>query len=166
MKVYYSIISSPIGKLYAAGTSKGISFLSLTPKESKDYLRDLRKDNNIEVVKDDLTFLPLKKALRRYFSGKEMKFTFPFDLFSGTPFQTKVWNAMRKIPYGETRSYKWLAQKAGSPQKARAAGQACGSNPLPILIPCHRVIKTDGSLGGFGGGLHIKRRLLRIESKK
>lgn len=166
MKVYYSIINSPVGKLYAVRTSKGMSFLSLTRKQGEKCLRDLRKDKDFELHRNDVQFLPLRKALRRYFSGKEMKFTFPFDLFSGTPFQRKVWNAMRKIPYGETRSYKWLAQKAGSPQKARAAGQACGSNPLPILIPCHRVIKTDGSLGGFGGGLHIKKRLLRIESGK
>jgi len=166
MNVYYSTINSPVGKLYAAKTSKGISFLSLTRKEWERYLRDLRKDRNFELHRNDVQFLPLKKALRRYFSGKEMKFTFPFDLFSGTSFQRKVWNAMRKIPYGETRSYKWLAQKVGNPQKARAVGQACGSNPLPILIPCHRVIRENGSLGGFGGGLHIKGELLRIESKK
>lgn len=166
MKIYYTTINSPIGKLKVAKTTRGISFLSLTRKEWEKHLRDLKKDMNIEVIKSDLPFLPLKKALRRYFSGKEVKFTLPLDPFGGTPFQTKAWNAMRKIPYGETRSYKWLAQKTGNPKKARAAGQACGSNPLPILIPCHRVIKSDGGLGGFGGGLHVKRKLLRLESKR
>jgi methylated-DNA-[protein]-cysteine S-methyltransferase len=87
------------------------------------------------------------------------------DLFGVTDFQRRVWNAMRKIPYGETRSYKWLAQKVGDSRKARAVGQACGSNPLPILIPCHRVIREDGGLGGFSAGLHIKRKLLKLESK-
>lgn len=166
MKVLYTVIDSPIGKLYAARTSRGISFLSLNRKEWEGYSQGLKKDRSVEVHRNDVTFFALKKALRKYFSGKEVKFTFPLDLFGGTPFQRRAWNAMRKIPYGETRSYKWLAQRTGDPKKARPAGQACGSNPLPILIPCHRVIREDGTLGGFGGGLHIKRRLLRIESKE
>jgi methylated-DNA-[protein]-cysteine S-methyltransferase len=166
MKVYYTMIDSPIGKLYVAKTSKGISFLSFSRKEWEKYLKDLKKDKDIEVHKNNVTFFPLKKALRKYFSRKEVKFTFPLDLFGGTSFQRKVWSTMRKIPYGETRSYKWLAQRVGDPEKARAVGQACGSNPLPILIPCHRVIKSDGGLGGFGGGLHIKRKLLGLESER
>lgn len=166
MKIYYITIDSPVGKLYAAKTSKGISFLSLNRKKWEKYLKDLKKDKNIEIHRNDTAFSPLKKALRRYFSGEEVKFTFPFDLFRGTSFQRRVWNAMRKIPYGETRSYKWLAKKIGDPRKARAAGQACGSNPLPILIPCHRVVREDGSLGGFSAGLNIKRKLLKLESKR
>lgn len=166
MKIYYTMLNSPIGKLYTAKTAKGFSFLSLNRKEGERYLKDLKRDTNVELHKNDVTFLPLKKALKRYFSGDEMNFSFRFDLLWGTPFQRRVWNAMRKIPYGQTRSYKWLAQRIGNPTKARAVGQACGSNPLPILIPCHRVIKSDGGLGGFGGGLHIKRKLLELESQR
>lgn len=165
MKVYYTMINSPVGKLYAAKTAKGISFISFSRKEWEGYLKDLKKDDKIELHKNDVTFFPLKKALKRYFSGKEVRFPFPFDIFWGTPFQKKVWNEMRKIPYGQTRSYKWLAKKAGGPRKARAVGQACGSNPLSILIPCHRVVREDGELGGFAGGLHIKRKLLKLESE-
>jgi len=166
MKISYTTINSPIGKLYAARTAKGISLLSLTRKEWEKHLRDIKKDKNAEVVKNDAAFVSLKKALKRYFAGKKMSFPFAFDLFRGTPFQRSVWNSMRKIPHGETKTYKWLAQKAGNPKKARAVGQACGSNPLPILIPCHRVIREDGGLGGFAGGLHIKRKLLKLESKR
>lgn len=166
MKISYTTINSPIGKLYAARTAKGISSLSFTRKEWEKRLKDLKNDENIEVVKNDVAFIPLRKALKGYFSGQKTRFPFAFDLFRGTPFQRRVWNSMRKIPYGETRTYKWLAQKAGNPKKARAVGQACGSNPLPILIPCHRVIREDGGLGGFAGGLHIKRKLLKLESKR
>jgi methylated-DNA-[protein]-cysteine S-methyltransferase len=165
VKVYYTIINSPLGKLYASKTSRGISFLSLSRKEWEKYFKDLKEDKKIELYRNDVTFYPLKKALRRYFSGSKVNFAFPLDLFGVTDFQRRVWNAMRKIPYGETRSYKWLAQKVGDSRKARAVGQACGSNPLPILIPCHRVIREDGGLGGFSAGLHIKRKLLKLESK-
>ena len=164
--MYYTTINSPVGKVYAAKTARGISFLSFSRKEWDGYLKDLRRDDKIELHKNDVEFFPLKKALRRYFSGEETNFSFPFDILWGTPFRRKVWAEMRKVPYGQTRSYKWLAQKVGSPRKARAVGQACGSNPLPILIPCHRIVREDGGLGGFGGGLHIKRKLLELESKR
>ena len=166
MKVYYTTINSPVGKLYAAKTTRGISFLSFGQKEWNGYLKNLKRDDKIELHKKDVEFSPLKKALKKYFSGEQMNFSFPFDILWGTPFQRKVWNAMKRIPYGQTRSYKWLAQKVGNSRKARAVGQACGSNPLPILIPCHRVLREDGGLGGFGGGLHIKRKLLKLESEK
>ena len=87
------------------------------------------------------------------------------DLSSGTDFQRKVWSTLRKIPRGQTRSYAWLAQQVGKPKATRAVGAACGANPIPVVIPCHRVIASDGSLGGFGGGLPIKRRLLQLEGR-
>lgn len=87
------------------------------------------------------------------------------DLSSGTSFQQKVWRALTKIPFGQTRSYAWVAQKIGKPKASRAVGAACGANPVPVVIPCHRVVASDGSLGGFGGGLPMKRRLLAVERK-
>ena len=164
IKIYYTIINSPVCKLYAAKTAKGIGYLSFSRKGWDGYLNDLKRDDKIELYRNDVEFFPLKKALKRYFSREKMNFSFPFDILWGTPFQRKVWKAMRKIPYGQTRSYKWLAQQVGHPKKARAVGQACGSNPIPILNPCHRVIKENGELGGFSSGLRIKRKLLRLES--
>lgn len=90
-----------------------------------------------------------------------MKNLFP----AGTPFQKKVWRAIQKIPYGETRSYLWIAKKIGKPKAMRAVGQACGANPLPLLIPCHRVVASHQKIGGFTGGLLLKRRLLQLEKQ-
>jgi methylated-DNA-[protein]-cysteine S-methyltransferase len=87
----------------------------------------------------------------------------PLDLSSGTPFQQKVWRQIAKIPRGETRSYAWLAKMTGRPKAVRAAANACGANPIPLIIPCHRVIKSDGTIGGFSGPLRLKKRLLRLE---
>lgn len=83
----------------------------------------------------------------------------------GTSFQRKVWRAIQKIPYGETRSYLWIAKQIRNPKAVQAVGQACGKNPLPLLIPCHRVVASHGKIGGFSGGLKLKRRLLKLESR-
>lgn len=87
------------------------------------------------------------------------------DFSSGTPFQQKVWRAIQKIPYGERRSYQWIARQIRNPKAVRAVGQACKANPFPILVPCHRVIASDGGLGGFSLGIQKKRRLLQLEAQ-
>jgi methylated-DNA-[protein]-cysteine S-methyltransferase len=98
-----------------------------------------------------------------YFSGHKMDFPDKLDISEATPFQSRVWQAARLIPYGETRSYAWVAGQIGKPQAARAVGQALGRNPLPVIIPCHRVLAADGGLGGFGGGMETKKFLLSLE---
>jgi methylated-DNA-[protein]-cysteine S-methyltransferase len=103
------------------------------------------------------------RQFQQYVAGKPVRWSVPFDLSAGTAFQQSVWRALTKIPRGETRSYGWVAQQIGKPGSARAVGAACGANPVPVVVPCHRVIAGDGSIGGFGGGLPMKRRLLRIE---
>ena len=108
----------------------------------------------------------LDRQLRDYAAGKLTRFRVPLDLSSGTPFQRAVWRAMLTIPLGETRSYRWIARKIGRPRATRAVGAACGANPVAVVVPCHRVIAGDGSIGGFGGGLAWKRKLLRLEGVK
>jgi len=112
---------------------------------------------------------PLSRKLfcdvSRYARGANISFRVPLHL-TGTNFQQRVWSAIARIPWGETRSYAWLAAAAGRPRAVRAAANACGKNPIPILIPCHRVIASDGGIGGFSGGLALKRRLLAIEKQK
>jgi methylated-DNA-[protein]-cysteine S-methyltransferase len=98
-----------------------------------------------------------------YFNGQSKKFPWTLDLEHSTLFQRQVWEATMSIPYGETRSYGWVADCIGKPAAVRAVGQALGKNPLPIVVPCHRVIAADGDLRGFGGGLEMKRNLLRLE---
>jgi len=112
---------------------------------------------------DDPRLEGLKRKLREYFEGQRVVFDEPLDLRGATPFQHRVWLAVRDIPYGETRSYGQIARQVGSSGAARAVGQAMAANPLPIVVPCHRVIGSDGDLRGFGGGLDLKRRLLEIE---
>lgn len=101
--------------------------------------------------------------LLRYFQGERVQFTVPLDLSSGTLFQQQVWQALQQIPYGQTISYKTLAMMINNPKAVRAVGGANGKNPLPIIIPCHRVIQADGNLGGYSGGVAIKRELLALE---
>jgi methylated-DNA-[protein]-cysteine S-methyltransferase len=111
--------------------------------------------------------MPFAKALAQldaYFAGKLRRFELPLAA-QGTSFQREVWSALTTIPYGETVSYRELAQRVSRPLASRAVGAANGRNPIPIVIPCHRVIGADGSLTGFGGGLEIKRRLLALESR-
>jgi len=103
------------------------------------------------------------ERLKAYFSGHRVAFQDKRDLSLATPFQREVWQVTKLIPYGETRSYRWLAEQMGKPKAVRAVGQALAQNRLPIIIPCHRVVKSDGKPGGFSGGVEMKRRLLRLE---
>ena len=108
----------------------------------------------------------LKEArtqLVEFLKGKRRELDFAVDLSEGTTFQRKVWRTILRIPYGRVRSYKWVAVRVGGPRHARAVGLALGANPVPIIVPCHRVVAHDGSLGGFSGGLKAKRRLLALE---
>lgn len=104
------------------------------------------------------------EQLNEYFTGKRKEFDLPLDP-SGTPFQKKVWAALQQIPYGETRTYKQIAQAVGNDKASRAVGMANNKNPIAIVIPCHRVIGTNGSLIGYAGGIHIKESLLELEKK-
>lgn len=105
----------------------------------------------------------VKEQLREYFEGRRKSFSFPADLSGGTDFERQVWNTLLEIPFGQTRTYKWVAERIGRPQAFRAVGSALGRNPLPIIYPCHRVIESDGALGGYTPSVDIKRRLLEME---
>ena len=117
---------------------------------------------------DDAFWFPdalaeITEQLQRYYAGEPVTFTESLDINQATEFQLRVWEATRQIPYGETRSYQQIAQNIGQPQAARAVGQALKENPLPVIIPCHRVIGQDGDSGGFSGGLETKLALLKLE---
>lgn len=146
---FYDTFESPIGTLYLLFTGKNLSGIGY--RKPLDVLRKANAPAS------------LKRELREYFEGGREEFTQEMEISRGTEFDNKVWLALKEIPYGETRTYKWLAEKIGKPNASRAVGQSLGRNPIPILIPCHRIIESDGSLGGYSGGVDIKRRLLDIE---
>ncbi len=106
---------------------------------------------------------PFRKQLAEYFSGKLREFHVNLVLLQGTDFEKKVWLSLRAVPYGETRTYKWVAERIDNPKAVRAVGQALSRNPIPIVLPCHRIIESDGSIGGYSSGVDIKRRLLDME---
>jgi methylated-DNA-[protein]-cysteine S-methyltransferase len=119
-------------------------------------------DDREKLIESESALQPYLQELDEYFAGERRKFTIPLDL-RGTPFQIACWNALLEIPYGETRSYGEIARAIGHPQAFRAVGMANNRNPIAIVVPCHRVIASSGSLCGYGGGLELKRKLLDLE---
>lgn len=154
--MYYDFFETGlIGTLTLAGDEAGLRHIKLEKEKNSIIIRDDWKK------KPDF-FAPLKAQLRAYFKRELKHFDIPLAPV-GTPFQLKVWQALRSIPYGELVSYKTIAKAIGNLKAVRAVGGANGKNPIPIIVPCHRVIGSDGSLTGFGGGLQAKKRLIDLE---
>jgi len=161
--LYYTVAPGPWGLMGLAASNKGLIHIqSVTPSE-KDYVNFLKQSFVNVPEKNSERLKSATDQLRLYLKGKLKTFDVPLDFFTGTPFQKQVWEKLSSIPYGETRSYAWLARSIKRPNAHRAVGNANGKNPLSILLPCHRVIQTNGDLGGYSGGLHIKRYLLDLE---
>ena len=149
MSFCYDFFESPVGPLYLLLRDGQLARVSIMRAPSG--------------LKRGMAPQALKEEFARYFEGGLMAFKYPLAPLEGTAFERGIWLSLREIPYGQTRSYKWLAARAGHPGAARAAGRALAKNPLPIVLPCHRVIESDGSLGGYSPDLDIKRRLLEAE---
>ena len=152
---YWHEIDSPIGRLLLAGERDRLSLVHF-----QSTARPRRPES--EWIAAPGMFDTVALQLQEYFAGERRAFDLAL-LMPGTPFQRAVWSALTAIPYGETVSYAELARRLGRPRAVRAVGSANGANPVPIIVPCHRVIGSDGSLTGFGGGLEVKRRLLALE---
>ena len=166
VKLAYHVMASPLGLLFLARAERGLRFVDFL--ERKSLKRAFA--SHAELVPDAkwepslLQLKPVVDQLDSYFCGNLTRFDLPLDLV-GTEFQLKVWRALRGIPYGETRAYGQIAKGLGQPGAARAVGLANNHNPVPIIVPCHRVIGADGSLTGYGGGLPRKRKLLDLEAR-
>jgi O-6-methylguanine DNA methyltransferase len=154
--LYYSQIDSPIGPLNLGVSEEGLVALEFERGKFPPKMKNITWEKSGERTK------PIARELAQYFAGKRREFTFPLDL-RGTPFQLQCWRALLAIPYGETRSYADIARAVHKPQAFRAVGMANNRNPIAIIVPCHRVIASDGTLCGYGGGLDVKRRLLELE---
>jgi O-6-methylguanine DNA methyltransferase len=163
--LYWSSVPTDRGICSVIATETGICWTG-TPGTVREYgLFWLERRLPIERVIEGEEVEPLQLAmaqLRRYFAGEHMQFSCALDL-RGTPFQVAVWKELYRIPYGQTRSYTQIAQAIGSPKALRAVGAANGANPVAVIVPCHRVIGSNGTLTGYGGGLPLKKWLLRLE---
>lgn len=157
MKLYAQIIKSPLGPIHAVATDKALVQLCFSESGMQ-----AEKRNQTYFYKKNKVLALAEKQLKEYFAGKRKKFTVPLSP-AGTEFQNKAWKALLEIPFGGTLSYFEQARKIRSPQACRAIGSANGKNPICILIPCHRVIAKSGKLGGYSGGLEIKKSLLKLE---
>ena len=162
VKMRYALIETERGWMGILGSEAGLRCIIL-PQASPEAALSALGARSIGATCDTSFFGDLPYRLRQYLDGEVVSFADKVDLSGATPFQARVWQIARSIPYGETRSYAWVAQQAGMPQAARAVGQALGRNPLPIVVPCHRVIGVKGELRGFNYGLGMKRCLLEIE---
>lgn len=163
--LYWSSTPTPMGTCVVMATEKGVCWTG-TPGTIADWgLGWIKRRMTIESVIEGEEVASLQQAmdeLRRYFAGEHLQFSCPLDLY-GTPFQIAVWEELFRIPYGETRSYADIARAIGRPAAVRAVGAANGANPIAIIVPCHRVIGSNGSLTGYGGGLPTKEWLLAME---
>jgi O-6-methylguanine DNA methyltransferase len=162
-------VESMIGPLFLAASRRGLVALEFDVRlpgqqTIRPNPRDLRQEGKTKNVFEESSsaLQPYMEELEQYFSGKRRKFDFPLDL-RGTDFQLTCWHALLAIPYGETRSYADIARAVGKPNAFRAVGMANNRNPIAIVVPCHRVIASDGGLCGYGGGLEVKRKLLALE---
>lgn len=163
MWVCYTLFETKLGWMGLIGSAAGLR-RTVLPQPAPEAVLDLLAMGLPESIADPFPFGDLPLRLRRYLAGEQVPFDDELDLTGTTPFNRDVWQATRLIPYGETQSYSWIAQQIGRPKALRAVGQALARNPFPIVVPCHRVLSKDGSLGGFSGGLEMKKRLLELES--
>ena len=160
--IFYSSFDSPfLKKVFVASTERGVCMVDFL-KSEKVFLKRLREHFPGKIIKDDRKNGKVLSQLKRYLKGELKRFDCRLD-FRGTPFQKKVWAALAKIPYGQTRSYKEIARAIGHPKAFRAVGNANGENSIPLILPCHRVIESNGGLGGFGHGIKVKKQLLDFE---
>lgn len=163
-RVFTTLMQTPLGEMVAGATDEGVCLLEFAGRRTLDV-----QLARLEELQGPLTPGPhphteaLKRELDEYFAGDRREFSVPVVL-KGTEFQERVWRALRVIPYGTTISYAELAARAGSERGVRAVGRANGDNRIAIVVPCHRVVRTGGGLGGYGGGLTRKRRLLDLEA--
>ncbi|HMK24113.1 MAG TPA: methylated-DNA--[protein]-cysteine S-methyltransferase [Terriglobales bacterium] len=158
------IFPTPWGWMGISETTKGIDAIIL-PKASRRAIESaLRISSNAHLdAKAPSRLQEARRQLIEFLRGKRERFDVLLDLSRGTAFQRQVWRTLQRVPYGKLRSYRWIALRVGGRRFARAVGNAVGSNPVPIVVPCHRIVAHDASLGGFSGGLPMKRKLLRLE---
>lgn len=163
LDIAYASVDSPFGPLLLAATPRGLVKLSLPNYDADDALEDLAARISPRVLEAPARLDDVRRQLDAYFEGRRREFDLPLDWQLSKGFRLRAARAIHRIPYGRTRSYAEIARSAGNERAVRAAGTACGANPIPIVVPCHRVLRSGGALGGYGGGLPMKEALLEME---
>jgi len=165
LHIDFTITETLVGRLLIASSEKGVIRIAFQTDESADPVIDLKQKYPESAIRENHEVnREATDQIREYLDGKRTAFYLPLEL-NGTPFQKKVWDAVVCIPYGQTRSYGEIACAIDNPKSCRAVGNANNKNPLPIIIPCHRIIGSDGSMTGYGGGMPIKKKLLELEKR-
>ncbi|MCM3389256.1 methylated-DNA--[protein]-cysteine S-methyltransferase [Ureibacillus chungkukjangi] len=161
--IYYQLLLHKEWQVYIAATEKGLCYLGTEHSSIDDLAKSSKKQfSNCRLIEAEDKLTTYTDQLKEYFDGARKQFTFPFDVH-GTNFQMNVWKALSAIPYGKSFCYSDIANQIGNPKAVRAVGTAIGSNPVAIVIPCHRVLGKNGTLTGFSGGLDVKEKLLALE---
>jgi methylated-DNA-[protein]-cysteine S-methyltransferase len=170
LDVAYSSVDSPFGELLAAVTPRGLLRLSYDPSRNDEVLMNISERVSPRILEDRARLDPVRRELDEYFAGKRRHFDLKLDWSLTRGFFQKILRETARLDYGQLATYKQMAEAAGSPRAVRAAGNALGSNPIPIVVPCHRIVRTGGKVGGYGGSLGpyiggpgIKERLLELE---
>lgn len=162
--IAYTVEDSPVGPLLLAATKRGLVELGFEGQKELDfYLEHLSRKLSPRVLEAPARLDPVRRELDEYFEGRRTRFDVPLDWSLSKGFTQRILRATAKVPYGEVSTYRQMAAKAGNERAVRAAGNALGANPIPIVVPCHRILRTGGSLGGYGGGPERKEFLLRLE---
>ena len=164
MEIRYTVAPSPIGRILVAGTARGVSAIYLSRSDAELASTPRREYPEAQISRSPARVSRWVRQIVRHLAGRQPQLDLPLDI-QGTAFQRRVWEALRRIPYGETRSYTDVARRLGRPQARRAVARACATNPVSLVIPCHRVIRGDGGLGGYGGGIARKKILLEQEKR-
>jgi methylated-DNA-[protein]-cysteine S-methyltransferase len=165
LDIAYATADSPFGTLLLAKTPRGLVRLGLPGEDTEAMLADLAGRISPRILEDPARLDEERRELDDYFAGRRHAFELPIDWQLSNGFLLRARQGIAAIPYGETRTYTDLARAAGNQRAVRAAGSACSRNPIPLIVPCHRVLRSDGSLGGYAGGLEMKRRLLELEQR-
>ncbi|MBS1879186.1 MAG: methylated-DNA--[protein]-cysteine S-methyltransferase [Actinobacteria bacterium] len=166
LDVAYASADSPFGPLLLAATPRGLVRIGLPNQDSEALLEELAAKVSPRVLEAPAQLDQARRELDRYFAGGLRQFELPLDWSLSHGFRLRVLEGIATIPYGETRTYTEVATGAGNPRAVRAAGSACGSNPIPLVVPCHRVLRQSGALGGYAGGLEMKESLLELEAER
>ncbi len=163
LDVAYASVDSPFGTLLLARTPRGLVRVGLPNQDAGELLGELAERVSPRVLEAPAALDEERRELDLYFEGRLERFELPLDWSLSDGFRLRVLHQIAAIPYGQTRSYTEMARGAGNERAVRAAGTACGRNPIPLVVPCHRVLRSGGGLGGYGGGLEMKRELLELE---